>query len=74
MGVVGPAYVAWDAINTEKSVELKTLIDEYSDVFAVNLMEVGCTNFLQHHVDACGHAPVKAATTNNPIFPESSNR
>ena len=31
--------MAWDAISAEESVELKSLIDEYNDVFAINLME-----------------------------------
>ena len=30
--------------------ELKSLIDEYNDVFAINPMEVGRTDLVQHDI------------------------
>ena len=51
--------VAWDAISAEESVELKSLIDEYNDVFAINPMEVGRSDLVQHDIDTGGHAPLK---------------
>ena len=39
--------------------ELKSLIDEYNDVFAINPMEVGRTDLVQHDIDTGGHVPLK---------------
>ena len=51
--------VAWDAITTEERIELKTLIEEYSDVFAINPMEVGRNYLVQHNIDTGEHVPLK---------------
>ena len=46
-------------MGAEESVALKSLIDEYNDVFAINPMEVGHTDLVQHDIDIGGHAPLK---------------
>lgn len=43
----------------EKSLEVKTLLREYSDVFALDKSELRCTNIIRHSIDTGDHCPVK---------------
>ena len=38
-------------------VDLKTILSEFSDVFAFDDCELGCTKLLQHHINTRDHAP-----------------
>ena len=51
--------VAWNAISAEEGYELKSLIDEYNDVFAIDPMEVGRTDLVQHRIDTGGQTPLR---------------
>ena len=51
--------VAWNAISAEEGYKLTSLIDEYNDVFAINPMEVGRTDLVQHRIDTGGQAPLR---------------
>ena len=51
--------VARNAISAEEGYKLKSLIDEYNDVFAIDPMEVGCTDLVQHKIDTGGQAPLR---------------
>ena len=51
--------VTWDAISVEEGLKLKSLIDEYTDVFAINPMEVDRTDLVQHKIDTGGQAPLR---------------
>ena len=51
--------VAWNAISAEEGYKLKSLIDEYNDVFAIDPMEVGRTDLVQHRIDTGGQTPLR---------------
>ena len=59
--------VAHDAISVEEGLKLKSLIDEYNDVFAINPMEVGSTDLVQHKIDTSGQAPLRQSPRRIPF-------
>ena len=59
--------VEWSNTSAKESAELASLITEFSDVFAINAMEVGHTNLVQHHINTADHAPVKQAPRRVPF-------
>ena len=48
-----------DTLSPSEATELKALVTEFSDVFALNDSELGCTDVLQHHIDTGDHLPIK---------------
>ena len=48
--VVEKLNVEWSNTSAEESTELTSLIEEFSDVFATDAMEVCHTNLVQHHI------------------------
>ena len=46
-------------LTNEQSDQLKSLLKEYSDVFAMSKSELGCCDLVQHEVDTNGHSPIK---------------
>lgn len=51
--------VEWKSVGEEEDRELKNLLEEFNDVFALDPMEVGQTDLVQHHINTGEHAPVK---------------
>ena len=49
----------WKSVGEEEDRELKKLLEEFNDVFALDPMEVGRTDLVQHHINTGEHAPVK---------------
>ena len=47
--------------------KLKALIEEFSDVFALNDSELGCTDVLKHSIDVGGHSPIKQQPYRTPM-------
>ena len=47
--------------------ELKGLLKESTDVFALNDSELGCTNTVQHSIDTGDHVPIKQQPYRTPI-------
>ena len=46
---------------------LKPLIEEFSDIFALDDTELGCTDILTHGIDTGDHAPIKQQPYRTPI-------
>lgn len=47
------------ALSSGETTQLKALVTEFSDLFALNDSELGCTDVLQHHIDTSDHPPIK---------------
>jgi hypothetical protein len=48
--------------------KLKALITEFSDVFALDNSEVGCTDVVKHSIDTGDHAPFKQQPYCTPVI------
>ena len=59
--------VEWCNTSAEEMEKLIALIEEFADVFALNAMEVGHTNLVQHHINTADHVPVKQASRRVPF-------
>ena len=59
--------VEWCNTSAEEMEKLTTLIEEFADVFALNAMEVGHTNLVQHHINMADHVAVKQASRRVPF-------
>ena len=46
-------------LTNEQSDQLKNLLKEYSDVFAMSKSELGCCDLVQHEIDTDGDSPIK---------------
>ena len=47
------------ALTNEQLQQLKQLVSQNADVFALNESELGYTTVVEHHVDTGDHAPIK---------------
>ena len=47
------------ALKNEQLQQLKQLVSQNADVFALNESELGYTTVVEHHVDTGDHAPIK---------------
>ena len=60
--------VQWpDSIAPQEVGQLKALITEYRDVFALSGDELGCTSVVQHNIDTGDHAPIKQYPRRTPL-------
>ena len=48
--------------------KLKTLIADFSDIFALSDGELGCTDVLQHPIDTGDHPPIKQQPYRTPVL------
>ena len=48
-----------DTLSPGEAAQLKALVSEFSDIFALSDSELGCTDVLQHHIDTGEHPPIK---------------
>ena len=48
--------------------QLRKLLEEYSDVFALDDSELGCTNLVQHVIDTGDHPPIKQQPYRTPVL------
>ena len=48
-----------DMLSSGEASQLNALISEFSDVFALDESELGCTSILQHRIDTADHSPIK---------------
>ena len=46
-------------LNENEQIKLKSLLKEYSDVFAKDSNDIGHTNVVQHHIDTGDESPIK---------------
>ena len=56
-----------DSLSSDEVMQLKNLISEFSDVFALDDSELGCTNILQHSVNTRDHPPIKQQPYRTPV-------
>lgn len=56
-----------ESIGEEEGTELNNLLGEFNDVFALDPMEVGQTDLVQHHINTGEDAPVKQAPKRIPF-------
>jgi len=49
-------------LSESQSQELVALVREYSDVFALDDSELGCTDLVKHSIDTGDHPPCETAT------------
>ena len=54
-------------LTAEEFDELRKLICEFSDVFALDSSELGCTNCVQHVIETGDHPPIKQQPYRTPI-------
>ncbi len=54
-------------LTEEQSLQLRKLLEEYSDVFALDDSELGCTNLVQHVIDTGDHPPIKQQPYRTPV-------
>ena len=55
------------SLTPEEVEKLKTLIADFSDVFALSDGELGCTDVLQHPIDTGDHSPIKQQLYRTPV-------
>ncbi len=48
--------------------QLRKLLEEYSDVFSLDDSELGCTNLVQHVIDTGDHPPIKQQPYRTPVL------
>jgi len=63
--------IQWKSITNREGIELKALIEEFNDVFALDPMEVGHTNLVQHHINTEEYPTVKQPSWRIPFFMKS---
>jgi len=51
--------VNWQSLDSAEVAQLQSLIEEYADIFAMDHMELGKTDLVQHVIDMGSHAPIK---------------
>ena len=56
-----------EKLTPEESDQLKALILEFSDVFALDDSELGCTNMVQHQIDMGEHTPIRQQPYRSPV-------
>ena len=56
-----------ESLSPMEVLKLKALIEEFSDVFALNDSELGCTDVLKHSIDVGGHSPIKQQPYRTPM-------
>ena len=47
--------------------QLKELILEFNDVFALDDTELGCTTLVEHAIDTGDHAPIRQQPYHTPV-------
>lgn len=47
-------------LTLEEQTRLRSLVDEYRDIFAVHPDELGHTNLVQHHIETGDHPPIRS--------------
>ena len=48
-----------NSLSPDEARRLRRLVGEFSDVFALDDSELGCTDVLRHSVDTGDHLPIK---------------
>lgn len=56
-----------EKLSAEENEQLKTLIVEFSDVFALDDSELGCTQLVKHSIDTGDNAPIRQPPYRTPV-------
>jgi len=56
-----------DTLSPDEAEQLRNLIREFSDIFALDDSELGCTDVLRHSVDTGNHLPIKQQPFRTPV-------
>ena len=56
-----------DTLSSGEAAQLKALFSEFTDVFALDDSELGCTDVLQHCIDTGDHPPIKQQPYRTPV-------
>ena len=54
-----PVDLSDSNLTLDQQTQLRALLDEYRDIFALSPNELGRTNLVQHSIDTEGHAPIR---------------
>ena len=63
----GELNLPLDSLSPDEAEQLRNLIREFSDVFALDDSELGCTDVLCHSVDTGNHLPIKQQPYRTPV-------
>ena len=55
-----PVDLSTSVLTPEEQAQLRCLLDEYRDIFAVQPDELGRTNIVQHHIETGNHPPIRS--------------
>ena len=55
-------------LSRDQTSQLRSLVDEFSDVFALSDAELGCTGLIKHCIDTGSHPPIKQQPYRTPII------
>jgi hypothetical protein len=50
-------------LSNDQASQLKALVTDFPDIFALNDAELGCTDLIKHSVDTGDHAPIDKVAT-----------
>ena len=56
-----------EGLTEEQLSQIKNLVSEFGDTFALDDSELGCTNVVHHHINTEGHAPIKQMPYRTPV-------
>ena len=54
-----PLDLSDTTLTADQQEQLKTLVEEYRDIFALSPQELGRTGLVKHHIDTGGHPPIR---------------
>ena len=57
--VIKALELSTDKLSSEEVVQLRDVLSEFADVFALDDSELGCVDTVKHSIDTCGHPPIK---------------
>ena len=66
--------IEWKNTGSEEAAGLKSVLEEFNEIFTLDPMEVGRTDLVQHTINTGEHAPVKTSASTDPILFEKESR
>ena len=65
--LLGELQLPFDKLSPEEGEQLKATVCEFSDVFALDDMELGCTDLVQHSIETGNHSPIRQQPYRTPV-------
>lgn len=66
--VIKALELSTDKLSSEEVVQLRDVLSEFADVFALDDSELGCIDTVRHSIDTCGHPPIKQQPYRSPAI------